>query len=302
MSLETEQRNSRSMTIDTLTTQEILELINEEDQQVPKVIGQPKVLKQIAKVVSAIDWVLSHGGHIFYVGAGTSGRLGVLDAAETVPTYGVNPDLFQSLIAGGEKAMLEAVEGAEDDINQAHFDLVKRGFTRQDFLLGIAASGRTPYVIGALDYARQIGAKTGALSCNSDAEISRHADLPIEVVVGPEVVTGSTRMKAGTAQKLVLNMISTTSMINAGKVYGNLMVDVLPTNQKLVERAKQIICEATGVSYREAEEYYERAHHHSKLAIVMILTGYSENEAQKLLSQNSDRIALAVKHAQINEV
>ncbi|WP_179394261.1 N-acetylmuramic acid 6-phosphate etherase [Lacticaseibacillus absianus] len=300
MKSETEQRNPRSMNVDTMSTEAILRLINSEDQKVPAAIGQPEVLAAIAQVVAAVDRAIASGGHVFYVGAGTSGRLGVLDAAETVPTYGVSPQLFQSLIAGGEGAMIKAVEGAEDSAALGREDLIARHFAQNDFLLGIAASGRTPYVIGALDYARSLGAETGALSCNPDAEISKHADLPIEVVVGPEVVTGSTRMKAGTAQKLVLNMISTTSMINAGKVYGNLMVDVLPTNEKLVDRAKRIIQAATDVSFEEAATYYERAAHRPKLAIVMILTGQGADAAQALLDACGGRIAQAVKRANQN--
>mgnify|MGYP004471212107 FL=1 len=291
---ETEQRNPRSAHIDLLSTKDVLTLINQEDQLVPQVIGQPEVLTAITAVVDAVDRVIANGGRVFYAGAGTSGRLGVLDAAETVPTYGVSPDLFQSLIAGGDQAMVKAVEGAEDSVALGREDLIKRNFTAKDFLLGIAASGRTPYVIGALDYAHELGAVTGALSCNHHAKISAHADLPIEVVVGPEVVTGSTRMKAGTAQKLVLNMISTTSMIHAGKVYGNLMVDVLPTNQKLVQRAKGIIQAATDCSDEVAADYYERAGHHPKLAIVMLLTQQDADSAQALLDACGGRIAQAV--------
>lgn len=297
MKAETEQRNPRSTKIDTLSTENILKLINSEDQQVPQAIDDPVIIASIAKVVDAINLAIKKGGHVFYVGAGTSGRLGILDAVETVPTYGVSSELFQGLIAGGNTAIFKAVEGAEDKVELGRQDLIDHHFNQNDFVLGIAASGRTPYVIGALDYARELGAKTGALSCNSGAEISRHADLPIEVVVGPEVVTGSTRMKAGTAQKLVLNMISTTVLINAGKVYGNLMVDVLPTNGKLVNRAKRIIQDATGVSATVAADYYERAQHQPKLAIVMILTERDATAAQALLTAGDGRIAIAVKLA-----
>lgn len=298
MNAETEQRNPRSMHVDTMSTRDILTLINTEDQTVPAAIGESAVLDAIARVVEAVNETIANGGRVFYAGAGTSGRLGVLDAAETVPTFGVRPTLFVSLIAGGERAMVNAVEGAEDDAELGQQDLIAHEFSAGDFLLGIAASGRTPYVIGALDYARSIGARTGSLSCNPAAEISMHAELPIEVVVGPEVVTGSTRMKAGTAQKLVLNMISTTSMIHAGKVYENLMVDVLPTNRKLVDRAKRIIQAATDVSDGVAAEYYERAHHRPKLAIVMILTQRDAASADALLQAAGGRIAAAVQLAQ----
>lgn len=291
----TEQRNQKTTNIDQLSTYDILQLINQEDQTVPSIIGQPEILQQIAQVVTAIKTSLAQGGHVFYAGAGTSGRLGVLDAAETVPTYGVSPTVFQAMIAGGQKAMLTAVEGAEDDPQLGRQDLIERNFGPKDFYLGIAASGRTPYVIGGLDYAHQIGAQTGSLSCNPDAAISQHADFPIEVVTGPEVITGSTRMKAGTAQKLVLNMISTTAMIEAGKVYGNLMVDVQPTNEKLVDRAQRIICEATDCDQETALQTFQKAHKRPKVAIVMILTGLNETAAVEALQANDGRIAKTVQ-------
>ncbi|UQS82084.1 N-acetylmuramic acid 6-phosphate etherase [Bombilactobacillus folatiphilus] len=293
----TEQQNPHSTHIDELSTQEILTLINQEDQTVPQIIGQKAVLMQITNVVTAIRASLRQGGHIFYGGAGTSGRLAVLDAAETVPTYGVAPTMFQALIAGGEQAMLQAVEGAEDSVELGKQDLVARNFGSHDFYLGIAASGRTPYVIGGLDYARSVGAQTGSLACNPEAELSQHADFPIEVVTGPEVVTGSTRMKAGTAQKLVLNMISTTALIEAGKVYGNLMVDVQPTNAKLIDRAKRIIQRATDCDAATAQTTFDAAHQRPKTAIVMILTQTNERQADQLLQQSDDRIAQAVQLA-----
>ncbi|KKJ71124.1 N-acetylmuramic acid-6-phosphate etherase, partial [Enterococcus faecium MRSN 4777] len=194
-----------------------------------------------------------------YMGAGTSGRLGVLDAAECVPTFGVEPEMVIGLIAGGEEAMTVAVEGAEDSYELGQEDLIKLNLTKNDIVIGIAASGRTPYVIGGLDYAKSIGAVTGTISCNKQAEISKHADFPIEVDAGPEFLTGSTRLKSGTAQKLILNMISTISMIGIGKVFNNLMVDVKPTNEKLIERSKRIIMQATEADYETAEKYFEEA-------------------------------------------
>ncbi len=217
------------------------------------------------------------------MGAGTSGRLGVLDAAECVPTFGVEPEMVIGLIAGGEAAMTVAVEGAEDSLELGKEDLVNLGLTENDMVIGIAASGRTPYVIGGLDYARTIGATTATISCNKNAEISQHADYPIEVDAGPEFLTGSTRLKSGTAQKLILNMISTISMIGIGKVFNNLMVDVKPTNEKLIERSKRIIMQATEVDYQTAEKYFNEADKNVKLAIVMILTNSDKATAEEKL-------------------
>ncbi|WP_125710675.1 N-acetylmuramic acid 6-phosphate etherase [Lacticaseibacillus porcinae] len=270
MEKPTEARNPATSHIDTMSTQAILQVINQQDQQVPKVIAAPKVMTPLTTITDQVVESLRNGGRLFYIGAGTSGRLGVLDAAECVPTYGTSPELVQGLIAGGQKAMTEAVEGAEDSAVGGADDLKAHQLSAKDFVLGLAASGRTPYVIGGLDYARSIGAKTGALACNPDAEISKHADTAIEAVVGPEVVTGSTRMKAGTVEKLLLNMLSTTVMIKLGKVYGNLMVDVKATNLKLIDRAKRIIADATGADFDTAADYYERAHHEPKIAIVML--------------------------------
>ena len=221
------------------------------------------------------------------MGAGTSGRLGVLDAAECVPTFGVPATQVIGLIAGGDKAMTVAVEGAEDSLELGRQDLIDLKLNENDLVLGIAASGRTPYVIGALDYAKKIGAKTASLSCNLNAEISKHAEFPIEVNCGPEFLTGSTRLKSGTAQKLILNMISTISMIGIGKVYNNLMVDVKPTNEKLVERSKRIIMQATDCTYEEAEEKFIEADQDVKLAIVMLLTDCAAEEGKtKLVRAN----------------
>ncbi|WP_430535553.1 N-acetylmuramic acid 6-phosphate etherase [Listeria rocourtiae] len=268
--LSTEKRNEKTTSLDTLTVKEALQIMNEEDAKVPVAIASNLV--SIETVINGVIESFKKGGRLIYLGAGTSGRLGVLDAAECVPTFGVPATMVVGLIAGGEKAFLQAVEGAEDSALFGKEDLQSISLTANDFVLGIAASGRTPYVIGALDYAKEVGAKTGALSCNTNAAISAHADTAIEVDCGPEILTGSTRLKAGTAQKLVLNMISTVSMIGIGKVYKNLMVDVMPTNEKLVERSKRIIMEATECDYETAEQHFELAGQHVKTAIVMILT------------------------------
>lgn len=281
--LATEKRNSKTLRLDELTTAEILAIMNEEDKTIPQAIKQ--VLPTIEKIVNGVISTFQAGGRLIYLGAGTSGRLGVLDAVECVPTFGVEPSQVVGLIAGGEKAFVQAVEGAEDSMILGETDLKELALTENDYVIGIAASGRTPYVIGALDYAKHIGARTAAVSCNADAAISKHAELAVEVVTGPEVLTGSTRLKAGTAQKLVLNMISTASMIGVGKIYKNLMVDVKPTNEKLVERAKRIIMEATDCDYETAAKFYQLADTHVKVAIVMLLTDSTKLEAIKKLEQ-----------------
>lgn len=280
-SLTTEMRNKNTMNLDEMSIIEVLKVINEEDHQVPDAIK--KILPQIAQVVEQIVNVFNNGGRMIYIGAGTSGRLGVLDAAECVPTFGTAPDMVQGLIAGGIKAMTVAVEGAEDSVELGKEDLKKISLTNKDIVIGIAASGRTPYVIGALDYAKKIGAVTSSISCNENAIISQHADYAIEVNVGAEILTGSTRLKAGTSQKNILNMLSTASMISIGKVYKNLMVDVKPTNEKLVERSKQIIVQATECTYEEAEKKFFESGKNVKLAIIMILTGVDKSEAEERL-------------------
>lgn len=283
--LTTEKRNPNTMHLDQMSVGQVLELMNKEDQQVPEAIAE--ALGQIEAAVETIIQSLKAGGRLIYFGAGTSGRLGVLDAAECVPTFGVSPDLVVGLIAGGDKAMVEAVEGAEDSLTLAEEDFKKLNLKANDTVVGIAASGRTPYVIGGLQYAQSIGAKTVSIACNQQAEISRFAQIPIEVDCGPEVLTGSTRLKAGTAQKLILNMLSTVSMIGIGKVYQNLMVDVQATNEKLEERSKRIIMAATECSYEEAASYFEAANHKVKVAIVMILTNLDATEAsQKINAAN----------------
>lgn len=280
--LTTEKRNPNTMHLDQMSVGQVLELMNKEDQQVPEAIAE--ALGQIEAAVETIIQSLKAGGRLIYFGAGTSGRLGVLDAAECVPTFGVSPDLVVGLIAGGDKAMVEAVEGAEDSLTLAEEDFKKLNLNANDTVVGIAASGRTPYVIGGLQYAQSIGAKTVSIACNQQAKISRFAQIPIEVDCGPEVLTGSTRLKAGTAQKLILNMLSTVSMIGIGKVYQNLMVDVQATNEKLEERSKRIIMAATECSYEEAASYFEAANHKVKVAIVMILTNLDATEASQKIS------------------
>ncbi|MHC5227630.1 N-acetylmuramic acid 6-phosphate etherase [Enterococcus sp. LJL99] len=283
--LTTERRNKDTMNLDQMTIVEALEKMNTEDQKVA--IAVKEALPEIAPVIEKAIESFNKGGRLIYMGAGTSGRLGILDAAECVPTFGVEPELVQGLIAGGEQAMTVAVEGAEDSSELGKEDLVHLNLTDKDIVVGIAASGRTPYVIGGLEYAAQIGAVTASISCNKNAEISQFAQFPIEVDAGPEFLTGSTRLKSGTAQKLILNMLSTISMIGIGKVFNNLMVDVKPTNEKLVERSKRIIMEATDCDYETAEKYFVAADENVKLAIVMILTSSTKAEAeQKLIDGN----------------
>lgn len=283
--LTTEKRHPNTMHLDQMSVGQVLELMNKEDQQVPEAIAE--ALGQIEAAVEMIIQTLKAGGRLIYFGAGTSGRLGVLDAAECVPTFGVSPDLVVGLIAGGDKAMVEAVEGAEDSLTLAEEDFKKLNLNANDTVVGIAASGRTPYVIGGLKYAQSVGAKTVSIACNKEAKISGYAQIPIEVDCGPEILTGSTRLKAGTAQKLILNMLSTVSMIGIGKVYQNLMVDVQATNEKLEERSKRIIMAATEGTYEDAASYFEAANQNVKVAIVMILTNLDATEAsQKITAAN----------------
>lgn len=282
--LTTERRNQATFGLDEMAVAEACQKMNAEDQKVAQSVE--KELPSIEKVIQQTIQSFKKGGRLIYLGAGTSGRLGVLDAAECVPTFGVSPDMVIGLIAGGEEAMTVAVEGAEDSVELGRQDLIDLKLTENDMVIGIAASGRTPYVIGALDYANEIGATTGTIACNKQAEISKHASFPIEVDCGPEFLTGSTRLKSGTAQKLILNMISTISMVGIGKVYNNLMVDVKPTNDKLVERAKRIIMQATEADYETAADYFEKADQNVKLAIVMLLTNSEKEEAAAKLVQS----------------
>ncbi|GEK33381.1 N-acetylmuramic acid 6-phosphate etherase [Kurthia sibirica] len=279
--LTTEKRNEKSMGLDEYSTREILQLMNAEDEVVPKAIA--KNLASIESATKKIIDTFNKGGKLFYIGAGTSGRLGILDAVECVPTFGTDPKMVQGIIAGGETAMMKAVEGAEDDLQLAEKDLIGRGITAKDTVVGIAASGRTPYVIGGLRFARNLGANTVSLSCNRHAEISKEAEIVIEVEVGAEILTGSTRLKSGTAQKLVLNMLSTSAMIGIGKVYNNLMVDVQPSNEKLRVRAIRIIRQSTDCSEEIAQKAYKEAELNVKVAIVMILCSISAEEAKKRL-------------------
>ena len=286
--INTELRNSKSLGLDKMAISDAVNLMIEEEYNVIEALKDQHI--NITEVINNTSQALKNGGRIIYVGAGTSGRLGILDAVECPPTFSVDYNTVVALIAGGEKAFVQAVEGAEDDPLFAHNDLRGVDLTDKDIVIGIAASGRTPYVIGAFDYAKQIGAKTVAISCSKNAKISEYADLVIEAVPGPEVLTGSTRLKAGTTQKLILNMISTLSMVSIGKVYQNLMVDVKPSNIKLVERAKRIICEATGVDYEIAQEVYQKANNSIKIAIVMILNDCSYDEALAILKKNNNFI------------
>lgn len=279
--LTTEARNARSEQLDTLGVAELLELMNDEDATVPATVR--RALPEIARAVELITDRLRGGGRLIYLGAGTSGRLGVLDAAECPPTFNTRPGQVVGLIAGGETALLRAVEGAEDSPELAARDLHQLGLNSDDVVVGLSASGRTPYVLAALRQARATGAATVSVACNAPAVSSGCADVAIELDNGPEVLTGSTRLKAGTSTKLVLNMLSTASMVQIGKVFGNLMVDVVPTNEKLERRARSIIAVATGVDEQAASHYYQRAGRRPKVAIVMILAGVDRTEAEQRL-------------------
>ncbi len=277
----TETPNPRTMNIDQLSTLEMLQVINEEDARVAAAVS--RVLPAVAQAVDAIAEKLRAGGRLFYVGAGSSGRLGVLDAAESVPTFGVEPDRVQGILAGGDTALIHSAEGAEDDHDMGRRDLLAVDISAGDVVVGIAASGHTPYVIGALEAANERGATTVAVSCNEPAPILDLAQIPIAVVVGPEIIAGSTRLKSGTAQKMILNMLSTASMIRLGKVYGNLMVDVKVTNQKLAQRARNIVMQVAGVSSDDAARLLEQTHNQAKPAIVMAVLGISADEARARL-------------------
>ncbi|UHA73969.1 N-acetylmuramic acid 6-phosphate etherase [Paenibacillus sp. 481] len=290
--LLTEQRNPRTMQIDTWDTGAIVRAIHEEDRFVMEAVAQ--VLPQVEAAVEHVYAALGQGGRLFYVGAGTSGRIGFVDASECPPTYSTAPEMIQALIAGGNSALFAAVEGAEDDVEQGAADLRSRNLSAADVVIGIAASGRTPYVIGALTYANQVGAATIALSSNKQAAISKQATVAIEVLVGPEAVTGSTRMKAATAHKLILNTISTTVMIKLGKVYENLMVDLKASNFKLMERAKSIVMTVTGVGQEMAETMLEQADYEVKTAIVMLLIHTTAEEARRKLAASNGFVRRAI--------
>ncbi|CNH49142.1 N-acetylmuramic acid 6-phosphate etherase [Yersinia intermedia] len=290
--LISESRNPATMELDKLSTLEMLTCFNDEDRKVPEAIRL--VLPAIVQAVDLAAESLKQGGRLIYLGAGTSGRLGVLDASECPPTFGVPHGRVIGLIAGGPGALLKAVEGAEDDIALGVRDLQDLKLTATDMVVGLAASGRTPYVIGALRYARQLGCPTAAISCNPDSPIAQEAQVAISPVVGPEALTGSTRMKSGTAQKLVLNMLSTGAMVKLGKVYQNLMVDVKATNVKLIDRACRIVVEATGASRVEAENALSQTEFEVKPAILMILKGVSAEQARQDLQQHNGYLRAAL--------
>lgn len=290
--LLTEQQNPASAWIDSLPTEEALRIINQEDRKVAEAVGHE--LPAIARAVDATVGAFENGGRLFYTGAGTSGRLGVLDASECPPTFSVPPDWVQGIIAGGEAALIRATETTEDDPEIGIRDLRVRGFTGRDVLVGLAASGRTPYVLGAVAEAKRMGAVTVGISCTPDSELSRVVAIAITVLVGPEVIAGSTRLKAGTAQKLVLNMLSTAVFIRLGYVYGNLMVNVQPKNSKLVDRARRIVAQAAGVSYERASELLASAGNSVRTAILMGKGGLGRAEAERRLAESGGRIAQAL--------
>lgn len=290
--LVTEGRNIASENIDQLSTAEMLKVINDEDKKVA--LAVEAILPEITQAVEAITTAFAQGGRLIYSGAGTSGRLGILDASECPPTFGTSPEQVIGLIAGGHKAILQAVENAEDNTEQGAKDLHAINFTAQDVLVGIAASGRTPYVMGAMTWAKECGAVTIAISCNAQSPMAASADIALSAVVGPEVVTGSSRLKAGTAQKMILNMLTTGSMIRSGKVFGNLMVDVEATNQKLVERQKNIVIEATGCGAEEAKAALDACNGQCKTAILMLLADLTAQQAQALLIEHKGFIRSAL--------
>ncbi len=291
--LTTESINPDTVNIDHMSPMEILTLMNKEDEKVIHAVKQ--VIPAIAEVVEAVVAAIKDGGRVFFVGAGTSGRMGVLEAAECPPTFGVSKELFQAVIAGGEEAVYQAVESAEDDSEQGKKDLQDRALSGKDVVIGIAASGKTPYVVGALEWAKRCGAKTVALACNEQSVIGEIADYKIEAVPGPEVISGSTRMKAGTVQKLILNMITTTSMIKLGKVYRNLMVDLHISNRKLRERAINIIKMATGADDDTAREALKNSDNNVKAALVMIKNRVDYQQALKQLDDADGYVRLAIQ-------
>jgi len=290
--LLTEQPNPASERIDALDAEAILRLMNQEDRKAAEAVAA--AIPSIARAVETIAKALRCGGRLFYVGAGTSGRLGVLDAAECPPTFNVPPDLVQGIIAGGPQALVRAVEAAEDDPKAGERDLLERNFTSADVLVGISASGRTPYVVGAVEAARRLGARTIGISCTPDSLLSRAVDIPIELLAGPEIIAGSTRLKAGTATKMVLNMLSTAAMIRLGHVFGNLMVNVQPNSEKLRDRAVRIVARSCGLGRNDAAELLARAGGDVKAAIVMFRLNLSLDQARKRLERAGGRISEAL--------
>ena len=291
--LLTEQINPASDGIDALPTARVLEIVNAEDHSVAGAVARE--IPSIARAVDAIVAAIQRGGRLFYIGAGTSGRLGVLDAAECPPTFSADAELVQGIMAGGEQALAHATETTEDDPAIGARDLRERGFTARDVLVGIAASGRTPYVLGAIAEARRLGAVTAGISCTPDSELARAVHISITPLTGPEIVAGSTRMKAGTATKLVLNMLSTATFIRLGYVYGNLMVNVQPKNTKLLDRAKRIVAQAAGVTYDAAGDLLVDAGNKVATAIVMAKTGLNREAAERLLSAAHGSISKALE-------
>jgi N-acetylmuramic acid 6-phosphate etherase len=291
--LSTEKSLPGSLQLDRMTTVEILQLMNSADAEIAEAVHRE--LPRIGLAIDAIAETLGRNGHLAYIGAGASGRLGVLDASECPPTFGVNPDLVRGIIAGGERALARASEASEDDPVRGAADLEASGFNKDDVVVGISASGRTPYVLGAVQWARQIGAVTCGISCAPGSELSKAVDYPMEPAPGPEVIAGSTRLRAGTATKMVLNMISTAVMIRLGHVYGNLMVNVQPSNFKLEDRARRIVAQATGVDYDRASQLLEAGGRNVRTAIVMGKRNLNRTEAERLLENVGGRLAEALK-------
>jgi len=290
--LETEQSNPRTLEIDTLNSFEIAKIMNNEDKMVA--LAVEKAVFPISQLAEKISDAIKNGGRCVYVGAGTSGRVAMIDAVETVPTFNLPVGTFITILAGGPEAMIRSLENVEDDREGGEKEILKNNVSSKDVVIGISASGRTPFVMGAIEKAKQLGALTGSISNVHNAKLSSMVDIPIEVITGPEVVTGSTRLKAGTAQKMVLNMLSTISMIKLGKVYKNLMVDVTPINEKLVIRAINIIVSATGVSRSKAEELLKMSGMRPKVAIIMALTNSSVKEAEELLEKSGGSVRMAI--------
>ncbi len=290
--LLTEQRNPASEHIDALSTEEMLRVMNDEDRKVAEAVSRE--VPNIARAVDAVVARMEKGGRMFYIGAGTSGRLGVLDASECPPTFNVPPELVQGIIAGGERAFSRATEATEDDPAQGARDIMERGFGAADALVGIAASGRTPYVLGAVAKARELGGLTIGISCTPKSELSRAVEIAIEPLSGPEIIAGSTRLKAGTATKLVLNMLSTGAMIRLGHVYGNLMVNVQPTNVKLRDRARRVVAAAAGLAAEDAARVLDEANGKVKVAIVMARLAVGRDDAERRLAAARGRISKAL--------
>ncbi|WP_125154353.1 N-acetylmuramic acid 6-phosphate etherase [Clostridium rectalis] len=297
LNLVTEGINDKTLGIDRVATYDMITLINEEDKKVALAVENVK--SDIAKAVDVISNKLCQGGRLIYVGAGTSGRIGVLDASECPPTFGVDHELVQGIIAGGESAMFKAVEGAEDSENLGEEALKKISFTDKDVVCGIAASGRTPFVIGAMRYGKNVGGKVLCVTMNKDSEMAKIADISISVLVGPEVIMGSTRMKSGTAQKMVLNMLTTGTMIKLGKVYGNLMVDLQPNNEKLIARAKRILMLATGVDLYQAENVLKETNYNVKLSILMIKSKKNKKLCEDILIKHNGHVYKAMEELNI---